>query len=207
MINQNSNNKPSGFQSVDCDSGLPISGRTATNGSYQILKVNLDGTLNTTNESVAPGEYLQFANTITVPTGALAANTYIAQVQLGAFDSGIYRINPAFIFNGTTTGGLNFVLYNSLGSMFTYVNGLIQGAAYAPTIANVAPNGGVAAYWHNSAVQSFGTILEISYNRNNTIEVYLDTDTYYIAMITDGAVNITTNQAIFGCIEISKIGS
>jgi hypothetical protein len=207
MINQNSNNKPSGFQSVDCDSGLPVSGRTAANGNYQILKVNPDGTLNTTSQTVAPAQYLQFANPITVPTGALAANTYVAQVQLGGFDSGIYRINPAFIFNGTTTGGINFVIYNSLGSMFTYVNGLIQGAAFAPTIANVTPNGGVAGYWHNTAVQSFGTVIEASYNRNNTLDVFLDTDTYYIAIITDGAVNITTNSALFGCIEASKIGS
>jgi hypothetical protein len=207
MINQNSNNKPSGFASVECDSGTPVCGRTATNGSYQILKVNQDGTLNTTSQTVAPAEYLQFANPITVPTGALAANTYIASLELGAYDSGIYKINPAFIFNGATTGGISFLLYNTLGEMFTYVNGLIQGAAFAPTIANVAPNGGVAAYWHNTAVQSFGTILEISYNRNNTLEVFLDTGSYYIAIISDGAVNITTSSALFGCIEVSKIGS
>lgn len=206
MINQISNNKPSGYQSIDCDAGTPISGRTASNGSYQILKVTPDGSLNAVTSTVATGVYLQFANTINNPTGVLPANTLITKLQLGAYDQGIYRINPYYIFNGAVSGGISFLLYSSLGSMFTYINALIDGSPFAPTMVNIAPNGGVAGYWHNSAVQSIGTNLVTSYNRNNSLDVYLDTDTYYIAIISDGAVTINTTPSTFGCIEITKIG-
>jgi hypothetical protein len=205
MISQNSNNKPTNTQAKVCDSGIPISGRTGTTGQYQILKVTNDGTLVASNGTIASGTYLQFATPINCATGALAANTLIAKTQFTFSEGGLYRINPAFIFNGATTGGINFVIYNNFGAMNTYINTLNDGDPFSPTLAEVAPNGGVAGYIHNSAVQSFGTGIEISYNRNNTLDIYMDIGNYWIAIISDGLVNITSPTAVFGMIELTKL--
>jgi hypothetical protein len=205
MIGQNSNNKASGQVAKECDAGLPISGRITNNGEYEILKVNADGTMVTTAIQIATGTYLQFASTITNATGVLATGTIIARTQLGAFDSGLYRINPSYMWDGAAGGGISFILYNSLGALYTYINGRLDGQAFAPTLVNIAPNGGIAAYWHNTATQNFGGNIFTSYNRNQTLDVFLDTDTYYFVMVSDGNVTINNANSVFGCIEITKL--
>ena len=207
MIGQNSNNRNVGTSTKDCDAGLPIAGRTGNSvtDSYQIIKTKNDGTILTTPLTIAPGVYLSFASTITNATGVLATGTIIARTQLGAFDSGLYRINPSYMWDGAAGGGISFILYNSLGPLYTYVNSRTDGQAFAPNLVNIAPSGGIAGYWHNTGTQNFGGNIFISYNRNQALDVFLDTDTYYFVMVSDGNVTINNANSVFGCIEITQL--
>lgn len=205
MISQNSNNQPNGTAAKQCNTGTPIMGRTDPQGSLILLKVKDDGTLVATNGNDQPANYLLNTNPINCATGALATNTLIAQTSLAFSQGGLYRINPAFIFDGATSGGISFLIIKEFTAMYNYVQSLPDGSPFSPTMAEVAPNGGITGYIHNSSVQTLGGNLEISYNRNNAIDVFMEGGQYIVAIISDGVINISTPVAAFGCFEFTKL--
>lgn len=205
MINQVSNNKSSGTLHKECDAGTPISGKTANN-RYQILKLNIDGTLagfpTLTNTIADIGN-----NPISVPLvpGAPPANTFLGSgIASGpALEDGIYRINPTFIFEGGTGGGISIVLYKVGTPLDAFISTLPPYNAFNPTMIDLQY--GLYGYWHNSATENLGSVAQIAYNRNNAIELQITYGLYKFAIITEGAVTITSGVGYFGYWEFLKI--
>ena len=205
MINQISNNKPSGYQSINCDAGVPISGRTSDTGSYQILKLNADGSI-TSASPVAISQYIGVSGTgIGVPAGIPPSNTYVGSSQpISVTETGLYSINPTFVYTGNAGGGISFILYKDTTALWGYISTLPPFNAFASNIGDVAT--GLFGYWHNTASQIFSSNLMSSFNRNNVQNLYLTTGNYYLAVTTDGAVSFNAGAGIVGFYEFTKIG-
>ena len=199
-ITQNSNNKPSGFVGRECDAGTPISGKTDSN-IYQILKVNNDGTLPLNN--YVGGVLISQPNYTVTAVGALGNNTFIGKSFCGVLNGGTYKINPTFIYQGTVAGAISFILYQQNSALDNYVSGLTEGNTFSAGFNDL--NNGLYGYWHDSAVQNFGGGLSIAYNRNNTLEVNLQTGAYFVAMVSNASVTISVVGGHFGCYELVKI--
>lgn len=206
MITQLSNNKPSGTQEAGiCDAGTPISGRTNA-GRYQILRVNVDGSINI----VSPANstiYMGFnPTTIAVPPGAPPAFTFIGITNQTIFvgNDGVYRINPVYIYPGNAGGGISFILYKDFTNLGNYTNTLPPFNLYAPSPADISQ--GLYAYWHNTASQNIGAGLQTTYNRNNTQDVYLTTGQYNLAVVTEAGVVLTGGTSFIGLYEFTKVG-
>jgi len=210
MITQVSNNRPSGSTAKQCDAGIPVVGRTDATGQYQIIKVAADGTV-ATNAGATPlsdttTPYSLLPSTTPLPiAGALGANLFLGTYQVAdTITAGVYRINPAVFFEGTTGGSINIALVKSSGLLNTYLSGLAPFTdAVAPTSTNFA--NGLAYFWHNNAVVSFGGSVAGSFNRSNSATVYLESGTYNIAVWVD--TGITTGLGAFytGLYEFSKV--
>lgn len=204
MNNQLSNNKPSGFQSYECDAGTPISGRTSSSGSYQILKVNSDGSINNATADLQ-ALYTGY-NATAIATAGIAppTNTFIGKSNSISVNDGQYQINPTFIYTGGAGGGISFILYKSFTNLDTYINTLTP---FTDTFQATAPDiaSGLYGFWHNTASQALGSNLQSSYNRNNTNSLYLTTGQYYIAVITDGATVFNAGIGLIGFYEFLKI--
>ena len=205
MIGQNSNNKATGYTAKECDAGIPISGRTGDTGTYEIIKTLADGTLAGFPSATSGANYVGFnLSFFAVPGGLPAANTYLGSSSAFTIsENGQYNVNPLFIYPGAAGGGISFVLYKDVTTLGTYFSTLPPFNAFQPLITDVAS--GMFGYWHNSASQAFGGNLMISYNRSNTLSVNLTVGTYYIGVVTDGAINIGAGVAGVGVNEFLKI--
>ena len=204
---QNSNLRPDGSTAIQCDAGTPIMGRTSTTGTYQILKVNADGSLPGNASPLPLANYLAFNSIFTTfPPGTPGVNVLVQKVSLFSgnpiTESGLYRLNPTCVFSGSGTGGIDFILYPVGYAIETYIDGLTPGTdAFNPTIFDTI---GVTAFWHNTAVQNFGVNNKIAYNRDNSFDVYLDSGSYKLAIISSGGITYT-GQGFVGFYEFSKI--
>jgi len=212
MIGQNSNNKATGYTAKECDAGIPISGRTSDTGTYEIIKVNPDGSLAISGGGgVTPlpnANYLQ-SNPVLLSQPFIpgTANIFVGSVGLfggNSISAGLYRINPTGIFSASGSGGLNFILYSQFSAIETYISFLTPGVdQFQPNSLSV---GGTAAYWHNIALQNYGNFLKIAYNRQNSLDLYLTAGAYRMAIITDaGGINMIPDNAQIGFYEFSKI--
>ena len=208
MIGQNSNNKPSGATAKQCDAGLPISGRTSSTGVYEVLKLNVDGSVPTSSPISATSAYLGInAVPLVLPPGAPPANTFIGFAPVFAAQTiaaGLYRINPTFIWDGAAGGGISFVLTKSGLAMGNYITTLPPFNAFAPTLTDVA--NGFCGYWHNTGTQILGGNMMIAYNRSQSLDIYLDAGVYNMGLITDGAVVFNGPGGFFGFYEFTKLG-
>lgn len=209
MIGQNSNNKATGYTAKECDAGIPISGRTGDTGTYEIIKVNADGSLAIsggptplTNANYIQSNPVIFTPNVTPPI----TNVFVASVGLfggNSIASGLYRINPTAIFSASGTGAVDFILYSQGSNIETYISFLFGGVdVFQPTTADV---GGTAAYWHNTALQNYGNQLKIAYNRQNSLDVYLTSGAYRMAIISNGGCTFIPDNDRLGFYEFSKI--
>ena len=208
MIGQNSNNKATGYTAKECDAGIPISGRTSDTGTYEILKVNADGSIATQSAMPPAIGYLGTnAVAIVLPAFAPPANTYLGSVQLNGGNliaAGLYRINPTFTWSGAAGGGVSFILANNSQIMGGYIASLPPLNAFAPTIGDL--QNGFYGYWHNTATQILGGNMMITYNRSQSLDVYLDAGFYTMALVTDGAFVSNGPGGFFGFYEFTKLG-
>jgi len=205
MINELSNNKPSGFQSYECDAGVPISGRTNTTGSYQILKVNSDGSINNATPDTQ-ALYTGYNTTSIATIGVSPVNlTFVGKSNpINIQNSGQYQVNPTFIYTGGAGGGISFILYQDGSVLNAYINSLTPFTdTFQATATDIAS--GLYGYWHNTVVQAFSVSLRTSFNRDNTNSLYLTAGTYYIAIITDGATVFNAGVGLIGFYEFLKI--
>lgn len=203
MINQISNNKPSGYQSIDCDSGTPISGRTASNGSYQILKVSDTGSLLVQSGVSASGVQYQVESSIPVGTGVVGgkpAGTYMGNIAVvtTSVSAGWYKVSPSIILEASAGGSVTALLIKTGTPLDAYSGGLIVGVdPYQPLISTYA-SGGLACIWHNlplTAQLSAVNVMSATGGNANTLEkeVYLEAGTYNLTIYVDTA--ITTQNA------------
>lgn len=209
MIGQNSNNRASGITAKDCDAGIPISGRTSGTGTYQILKVNADGSLpgGETPLPDATTSYMAQAQPIAVPPGAFAATTFLDVTQITAvvIDAGLYRINPFYMFPGAPGGSINLALARGGSTLLNYANTLTPYVdPFIPTTNDFF--NGLAGFWHNNAVQVVGGSANTPYNRSNALNVYLDTGSYAMIAWVDTGITSIGGTGYCGVIEFTKIG-
>lgn len=205
MITQLSNNKPSGtLEAGICDPGTPISGRTNA-GRYQILRVNVDGSINIAtpqNSSIYTGFN---ATTLVTPPGAPPVNTFlgITNQTIQISSDGVYRINPTYIYPGNPGGGINFVLYKDFTNLGNYINTLPPFNLFSPAVTDI--NQGLYGFWHNTVSQNLGAGLMTTYNRDNTQDLYLTTGQYNIALYTEAGVILTGGVSFIGLYEFTKV--
>lgn len=206
------NTKPSGTNAIPCDAGTPISGRTANNGTYEILKLNADGSLpvsGTVTPLPGTAAYIGVnAQTISLGGGTPGANIYLGQISvisLTSIDAGFYSVNPVFIFanGGTNAGGTTFLLYKDGTAIDSYINTLVGGNSFNPGMIDLLT--GVFGYWHNTTNQFLGATTSISYNRNNVLNTYLEQGIYKIAVITDGNPNFAGGPGYVGLYDFTKL--
>jgi hypothetical protein len=200
MITQNSNNKPSGSTAVQCDAGIPIMGRTADTGVYQIIKVNPDGSI------ASPAAYIPNTTDLALPVanplnpvGVFAAGIilyynpsnvgFVADVQT----AGVYVIRPFFMFQYTVLGAVNFALIQNGTPLDAYVSGRAIGTdSFAPSITDVSQ--GLAYFWHNVANQQVGgTVAKSVFANNQQFEVFLEVGVYKLLVTSHTA--LTTGSA------------
>jgi hypothetical protein len=185
MITQNSNNKPSGSTAVQCDAGIPIMGRTADTGVYQIIKVNPDGSI------ASPAAYIPNTTDLALPVanplnpvGAFAAGIilyynpsnvgFVADITV----AGIYVVRPFFMFQYTVLGAVNFALIQSGTPLDAYAGTRNIGTdSFAPSITDVSQ--GLGYVWHNIANQQVGGQIGKSvFNNNQQFEIFLEAGIY-----------------------------
>ena len=67
-------------------------------------------------------------------------------------------------------------------------------------------SGGLAFYWHNTAIVGLGTNSVIAYNRNNSQTIFLETGDYYLCVWNDSGVNVLSpGNLLVGALEFSKV--
>ena len=195
---QNSNLRPDGSTAIQCDSGTPIMGRTSTTGTYQIMKVNADGTIAGLPSPIADASvfYSLTPNPYLSPIGAMAGGTAIAYADLitTSIDAGCYIFSPQYVVQATTTGGAVTMILVKVGSVLdTYCGSLNLGTdAFQPSTGNVS--NGFAQIWHNVPLHSLGTIAGVSTTTANSNvlnkNVYLESGTYKLMVISHTAFTI-----------------
>lgn len=210
MISQISNNKPSGYQSIDCDAGIPISGRTASNGSYQILKLSDTGSLLVQSGIGASGVQYQIESNIGTPTGAIGGK--VAGIFLGDFNvitsavsSGWYTISPSFIAEAVSGGAVTLLLLKIGSTLETYAGTLAGGTdAFSPSLADIS-GGGIACIWHTLPLTNrlSGTIMSATGGNANTLEktVYLEAGAYNLVVVVDTAITTAGSGQIFASLQ------
>lgn len=208
MIGSNSNNRPSGSTAKSCDAGLPISGRTSSTGEYQILKVGADGGIIT--GAPVPDASIPYAPTprqfLNPIGGALPVDRIVFNQQIisTTIASGVYRINPFYIYEGTAGGSVNFLLIKETTTLNTYAitrNPFVDN--WAATVNNYQD--GFAGIWHNVAVEEIANNIFLSYNRNNPAEIYLEAGTYRLVVYVHTSISTVNASTFTGFYEFTQI--
>lgn len=207
-IQQNSNNRPSGSTAKACDAGIPIVGRTASTGVYEILKVNSDGSL----PVAANGTNVTGVITAQAPligtnptTGSIAAGTVIAYNNIGTTIStaGLYKINPFFIASASVLGAVNFTLVRN-GTLDNYISTLTPFTdTYNPAISDFTT--GYSFFWHNIVNQTMGGSNVVSYNVNSEKTVYLDAGTYKLLITVETAITMNAGSFYSGFYTFAQL--
>lgn len=213
MINQLSNNKPSGTTSKQCDSGIPIMGRTSDTGEYQILKVNADGSLPISGGGGGPVPVTGLGTGYFNVGGFLpnyfnsniAANIYLGfgSITPTALTAGIYRITVAYNIEATTpSAGINFMLVNDSSTIAGSLGLLFPGSAFSFNTSAT----GIYAQWLNITSTQITANIRTSITTGvHTQDMYLDAGFYSMHCSTAGAVNFTATNGYYGLYEFSKL--
>jgi hypothetical protein len=199
------NLKQSGSTARQCDPGLPITGRSADTGQYNIARINSDGSLGTVG--AAGGIDLITPSAMGTPIGLIAANTVVnftaAIVSGAALLEGMYRVNPTAIWQGTGGGSLNFILYKTGTAFDTYASSVGSGNIFTPSLTDL--QAGVAGYWHAVAGQAIGAQAFIAYNRSNALDLYLEAGNYNLLVVTDTAITTTLSPMLVGFLSFARL--
>lgn len=199
MISQNSNNKPSGSTAVQCDSGIPLIGRTGDTGVYQILKVNADGSLPTPTVTIPTFPDLITPNAaVLAPAGAFAANVIMAfgNFSVTVTDAGIYTLRPFFMFQYVVLGAVNMFLVKVGSPLEAYINTRAVGVdSFSPSITDVSQ--GLSAQFHSIANQQIGgQIAKTLFAVNQQFDFYLEAGNYKL-LITSHTAPTTGSATIY----------
>jgi hypothetical protein len=212
MISKGTNNKQQNQTAIPCDAGSVVMGRTADNGEYKILKLDSTGAITSSNTSfVAGGNYSNNPTPTIIPVGPKPVDTLLTFVPIASIPlvQGIYQIAPFVILNSTTTPlpNVDILLVRKNSTLFNYINTLTIGSSvFLPTIANL--QNGLIDSWTNNLVQNISTIgniqvLEsrISLQKN----VYLDTEEYYFAVLSNSNFSLLNGEIFTSCSLLAKL--
>jgi hypothetical protein len=211
MVSNVNNQKASGSSAIQCDAGSPISGRTADDGVYQILKVNADGSLPTgvvpQTEANTPPLFQPLGGTLN-PVGAFGVGVLVfyASINLTNIEAGLYAISPQFICATNSAGAVNFALIEDGSIMDAYISSRNVGVdSFTPTITDYST--GFALFWHNNALEVIGSsgsrgTANLTAQRK---QVYLKADTYKLAVWVHTAFTTSSPIVYVGFNEFAKI--
>lgn len=208
MIGQNSNNKATGYTAKECDAGLPISGRTSSTGTYEIIKTLDDGTLivqQPLSDSVLP--YAMDALNVATPGGAIGAGIIVAKQQItsSAIEAGLYKITPYYVMDGNAGGAVNIVLFKLGTTIATYAATRTPFTdTFAPSITDM--NTGFAYLWHSITMQSIGGTMRTAYNLNLTAETFLEAGQYVLLVYVHTAITQNATSQYIGVQQFTRIG-
>jgi hypothetical protein len=208
-IQQVSNNRPSGSTAKACDAGIPISGRTSTTGTYEILKVNADGSL----PLAANGAFVTGVPTSETPKAGVNPSTGVKAVDLVlAYDlvtptpitAGLYQINPFFICNATVLGAVDIMLIKDASPLDSYTAARVPFVdGFSPSISDFA--GGFAVFFHNNTNQNMGGNNALAYNRSNETTVYLEAGSYKLLVKVHTAITMTAGAVFSGFYSFNQL--
>lgn len=203
-------NRPSGSSSIDCDSGVPISGRTSPTGTYEILKVNADGSLPglPASETQVPSLVLP-GTTTTNPPGILIAGIMLIYEQItptNPLTAGLYQGNPWIQFEATPTGAVNCAIVRVGSAMDSYILTRSLGFDDFQPTANDFLNG-FAMWWHNLPLQDVGggnagIVTQITQEKN----FVLTAGDYKVLYWVHTDITITNPTTLFGFSQFNKLG-
>lgn len=209
MISNVNNQKPVGTPAQQCDPGVPVMGRTGDTGTYQILKVNADGSLPgiSIQDTQTPNTLVPLATAIPVPglKGVGTTLLYEDITVIAPITDGIYRVNPQVITNANPGGAINLALVKIGSTIDTYIltrNIGIDG--FNPVITNFTT--GFAMFWHNQAMQELGggQVGLAQPNANDRI-VRLTAGTYKLFAWVHTAITTVSPTTYVGFSEFTKI--
>jgi hypothetical protein len=211
MIGEVNNTRASGSTSIQCDAGVPISGRTSDTGVYNILKVNADGSLPTglVPEATTNVPYLNSPRvSVLNPVGAFTANTlaFYESVTLAPIVSGVYQLIPMWICATNSAGAVNFALIQTGSAMDTYTSTRNVGTdSFTPAITDFAS--GFACWWDNNALQVIGSTGSRGTAGLNTQqkEVHLDAGSYKLLVWVHTAFTTSSPIVNAGFLNFTKI--
>jgi hypothetical protein len=211
MVSNVNNQKASGSSAIQCDAGSPISGRTADDGVYQILKVNADGSLPTGLVPEANANVPYYGTpraSVLNPVGAFTANTLVfyESVTLAPIVDGLYTIQPQFICASNSAGSVNFALIKIGSVMDTYTSTRNVGTdSFTPSITDFGA--GFSAYWDNAVLTAIGSTgsrgtgaLVIQQK-----DVYLDAGSYKLLIWVHTAFTTSSPIIYTGFTNFTKI--
>jgi hypothetical protein len=202
-IQQVSNNRPSGSAALACDAGIPIVGRTSSTGTYEILKVNADGSLPFASSN---GTFVSGVPTSDTPIAGANPTTGIKAVDLvlaynlvtpTPLTAGVYRINPFFICSATVLGAVDMMLIKAGSPLDAYTAtraAFVDG--FSPSITDFAD--GFAVFFNNVANVNMGGNNALAYNRTNQIDVYLEAGSYELLVKVHTAITMTAGAVYSG---------
>ena len=210
-IQQVSNNRPSGSTALSCDAGIPIVGRTSSTGTYQILKVNADGSLAIGGAASA---LVPYSLTPTAyPLAPVAAKgvgiiVYYDQVTSAALTAGLYTINPTYQVDTLTVGGaVNFMLIKAGTPLDAYTSTRNVGVdGFTPAATDF--QSGCGLFWHNNPLQIISsTNIQGTSNLNTTAKnVYLEAGIYKLLVYVHTAFTNASSTSYIGFTEFTQIG-
>lgn len=213
MITQVSNNKPSGQSSKACDAGIPIVGRTSPNGTYEIIKVNADGSL--AGAAISPITNAGIPYSLTpsayplAPPALKAAGVivYYNQVTTTALTAGLYRINPFYMVDTlTATPAVNFILVKKGSTLDAYCSSRVVGSdGFTPAVTDFVT--GYGALFHNCPLETISTAnMKGTANLNATEKVIqLEAGDYALLVYVHTAFTNATPTSYVGFTEFAKI--
>jgi len=210
MISTVNTQKPTGSTAIQCDPGTPISGRTSDTGTYQILKVNPDGSLpfGGAIETQVPTTSTPLATTIPVPglkaSGICCIYDLITPTQ--PILDGIYKVNPMIVLEANPTGAFNCALVKVGSTIDAYINTRVLGVdGFTPTINDFLT--GFAIWWHALPIQTMGGGNEGFAQLNAQDKtVRLEAGNYRIFFWIETAITTISPTAFVSFSEFTKIG-
>ena len=210
-IQQVSNNRPSGSSALSCDAGIPIVGRTSSTGTYEILKVNADGTL--AGATVSPSTVVPYSVAPTAyplaPVAAKAAGIilYYDSVTTSALTDGLYKITPFYMLDTLTAApSVSIVLVRAGSTLDAYCNTRSVGAdGFTPNPTDFAS--GYACFWDNNPLQTLSStnMKSTAMLTTQTKEVYLKAASYKLLVFVHTAVTPQSSTSYVGFSQFTKI--
>lgn len=212
-IQQVSNNRPSGSNAKSCDAGIPIVGRTSPTGTYEILKVNPDGSL--AGAAITPvtsaGVPYSLAPTAypLAPPALKAAGVivYYDQFTSTALNAGLYRINPFYLVDTITAApAVNIILVKKGSPLDAYCISRNVGIdGFTPAVTDFV--GGYGVFWHNLLLETISTAnLKGTANLNATEKiVQLEAGNYALLIYVHTAFTNATPTSYLGFTEFVQL--
>ena len=210
MIGSYSVNKGDAWEQIDQVNkiGTPVMG-VNENNVYNILNTNLQGNLITGGKYVNPSDVSYIGSNpgiIGTVASTPANNTFINYqvITQNSIEEGVYSVNPTYLYiAGGAGGAITFVL-GKVGSSFdSYVSSLTPGNAFNPGMSPLLD--GFFGCWDSVPVVLLGTTLAHTTRVDNSKQIYLETGSYFIVIVTKTGVNFGGGNTLVGFYEFNRI--
>jgi len=208
MIGSYSVDKGDAWEQIDQvnKAGTPVIG-IDINNKYHLIKTNNQGQI-ITGADFLPGtdKYIS-TNPVAITTiaGQPANNTFIGAAVISTnVETGVYSVNPTFIYiAGGSGGAVTFILYKLGTALDTYIQTLSPLNAFSPSITDFLD--GLTGCWDSVPTVLLGGTISHTTGVNNQKTIYCETGTYAIAVISKTGLNLAAGNHLVGVYEFTKV--